>query len=275
MSWVYDPSPAALAPLMTTFWEPAGWRRRPAWPGREAMHAAVAAGVMFAAPRADDHDGWVRAARTAAQPLSTEQVGSAFLASLTSHRLDLRSALGSYAVARFLPEHPFAGQTRCTVCGQYINRDGTHDPEDMNVLSFERFKWGGVRHERVEYGAFDLEQFARAPVLAPTQADIKLGQQVIDYLRQLAPRTTAAQAVPGLKMIAGNKHERAKLLDILGLCGVLNTPRHPSYASAFIPAAERHEPALRHVFGSYPTSWWKAEDGINTSVLQRYLPQLT
>jgi hypothetical protein len=53
--------------------------------------------------------------------LSPAEVGEAFLASLTSRRLDLRSALGSYAVARLLPEHsltpvPYDGSR--AICGR-------------------------------------------------------------------------------------------------------------------------------------------------------------
>lgn len=71
------------------------------------MRRAVRAGVMFASPRTEDHDGWVRAARQVAASVPGEEAAAAFPASLTSRRLDLRSALGSYAIARFLPEHDF------------------------------------------------------------------------------------------------------------------------------------------------------------------------
>jgi hypothetical protein len=57
----YDPSASAVAPLMATFWEPAGWRRPLAWPAREVMRSAIEAGVMFGEPRVEDHDGWVAA----------------------------------------------------------------------------------------------------------------------------------------------------------------------------------------------------------------------
>jgi hypothetical protein len=132
-----------------------------------------------------------------------------------------------------------------------------------------------VRHDSIDYLAFDLEQFARAPKLTPTAADIRITRQVIDYLRQLPPRTTAAQSVPGLKMIPGNKHHRAKLLDILGLCGILHTPQYPAYTEAFVPYTERYMPSQRYIFGRYPTCWWRAAGGISPTALQEYLPQLT
>jgi len=89
---------------METFWSASGWRRPAAWPEPEAMRRAVRAGVMFASPRTEDHDGWVRAARQAAASVPAGEAAAAFLASLTSRRLDLRSALGSHAIARFLPD---------------------------------------------------------------------------------------------------------------------------------------------------------------------------
>ncbi|HET7017031.1 MAG TPA: hypothetical protein VFI65_24115 [Streptosporangiaceae bacterium] len=235
---------------------------------------AVDAGVMFDSLRTEDHDGWIAAARAAVTPVSALEVGEAFLASLTSRRLDLRSALGSYAVARFLPEHPFESVGpgfQCQVCDQYEDSDG----EDLNVLNFERFKWGGVRTDCVEYLAFDLEQFALAPRLRPTRADIELGQRLIDQLRQLPPETTAARAVTQLKMINGNKAERDKLIGILGVCGILGTADHPGYATAFVRSADRVLPERRFVDQSYPACWWTAADGVNAEALNAFLPQLS
>ena len=68
----------------------------------------------------------------------------------------------------------------------------------MNVLNFERFKWGGVRRDNIEYMAFDLEQFARAPKLKPTQADVDLGQRLIDLFCQLPRATTGARVAAHL-----------------------------------------------------------------------------
>lgn len=129
-------------------------------------------GVLFAAPRALNHDGWVAAARAAVDEVTPEEVGEAFVATLNSRRLDLRSALGSYAVARHLPVHAFSASQsrRCAVCGPPEFREA-----DLNLLNFERFKWGGVRHDAVEYVAFDLEQFQRASHLPATREARQLG----------------------------------------------------------------------------------------------------
>jgi hypothetical protein len=151
----YDVSPAVLRILMRTYrrdYVPgiaAGKRGRyeTTWPPPGDLVRAVAAGVMFAEPRSLDHDGWVQAARQAAAAVSAREVGEAFLVSLTSRRMDLRSALGSYAVARLLPEHPYTEQrwyAGCAICGIHPSHraDGPAEPEDLNALSQQRFLGG-------------------------------------------------------------------------------------------------------------------------------------
>lgn len=148
-------------------------------------------------------------------------------------------------------------------------------PEDMNVLCFERFKWGGVRRDDIAYVAFDLEQFAQAPRLAPTPADIDLGQQLTDRLRRLPPATTAVRAAGQLTMTKGNKAERDVLIGILAACGILRVPEHSRYALAFIPYRERARPDRRFADQHYPACWWTASDGISDTALHALLPQLT
>lgn len=271
----YHPSPQALRTLRETFWSPEGWRSPRAWPEPGAMAEAVEAGVMFAGPVLRDHDGWVRAAREAARRVSVSEVGEAFLVSLGSRRLDLRSALGSCAVGRQLPEHAFTsgdGRGHCQVRGLWW-RVG-EDPLDMNELSFERFRWGGVAHDSIPYIAFDLEQFARAPRPDLREDDVVIGRRLISFLRGLPAETTAAQAAPQLTMIKGNNAERGVLMQILGLCGILRTTDHPGYADSFVPYSQRAEPPLRFPFRRYPIWWWTAAYGVNDDAIRLFLPQI-
>jgi hypothetical protein len=142
------------------------------------------------------------------------------------------------------------------------------------VFSFERFKWGGIRRDDIAYTAFDLQQFTRAPRLRPTRRDTSLAREILDHLRHLPPETTAAQALPQLTMIKGNKTERQELLVTLGLCGILETRQHPGYSNAFIPYSQRSLPPRRFIFGRYPICWWTAGDGVNTVALEQFLPHL-
>jgi hypothetical protein len=257
---------------MDMFWSAQGWRRPAKLPPVESLSQAVKAGLMFDQPRVEDHDGWVDAARRAAASVSVDEVADAFLESLSTRRLDLRSALGSYAVARVLPEHAFAsgrGSQSCGICGQYPRAD-----EDLNVLNFERFKWGGVRRDNIRYVAFDLEQFARAPRHGATDADRSIGRELIDTLRNLADDISAAQAAPRLRMVKGNKDERDTILDILGVCGILQTPDHHGYNHEFVPITQRELPPHRFVERTYPVCWWKGRNGINDDAVRHFLPSL-
>ncbi|MEV6281914.1 hypothetical protein [Kribbella sp. NPDC051770] len=193
-------------------------------------------------------------------------------ASLTSRRLDLRSALASYLVARDLPAHSFTpgAEGHCAICGLYDDALA----QDLNVLNFERFKWGGTRHDSIIYAAFDLQQFHRAPRLEPTAADRELGRTILTTLRELPPGVTAAQAVTHLRPLKGNKSERQVLLDILGICGVLDTTDHHGYSDGFVPWSRRTLPSRRFIDQAYPACWWTSAAGISTKAVESVLPIL-
>lgn len=53
------------------------------------------------------------------------------------------------------------------------------------------------------------------------------------------------------------------MLDILGVCSVLETPEHHGHAERFVRADERVLPPLRFVERTYPVCWWNAEHGVN------------
>ena len=230
----YDASPQARKPLMKMFWSAQGWRGQPVLPAPPDLARAVAAGVMFDQKRSASHDEWVTQARKAAARTSAQETGDAFLESLSSRRLDLRSALGSYAVAGTIPEHAEsipADQACCTVCNQYPDPE-----EDLNVLNFERFKWAGVRRTNVRYIAFDLEQFARAPRQGPNTTDLKLANTIFAALRALPPSTTRTNAAKAIDMLPGNRDEREALLDILNACGIWRTKIDTAALAKFLPS---------------------------------------
>ncbi len=196
-------------------------------------------------------------------------VAGAFLASLTSRRLDLRSALGSYAVARHLGEHDFAlrtGHLTCGVCDAYADEDDL----DRNILNVERFKWGGVRRDDLTYVWHDLDLFARCEPPQPTGADRALFAELLDALDGAPPGTTGANAHKLLRALPGNPEERSALIDILGVCSIMETPEHTGHADRFVPAAERDLPPLSYVERTYPACWWKAEHGVNREAARRF-----
>ena len=91
------------------------------------------------------HGDIVRRAIEVRTRVDPQVVADAFLVSLSTRKLEPRSALGSYAVLRHFPPHEHYDRRKgCPVWGEYNDPD---EDEDLNVLNFERFKWGGVRHE--------------------------------------------------------------------------------------------------------------------------------
>lgn len=258
----------ALKILMDAFWSPAGWKpetMRDA-PG-EDFEYAKSRGAMFD-PVMLDHAS-VQAEITALiQRLDRRRVADAFLASLSTRRLDWRSAFGSYVVFQHMPHHaePSAGRS-CSVCGMYSGRR----EEDLSLLNFERFKWGGVRHDHPGYAAFDLGQFLRGTIPSPTAEDVRIFHGVIDAIRTAPAETTSAAVqsrLPGA--LKSNKAERDVLVALFGFAGILDTPGHPGYSDAYVPVTQRQLPDRHFVDMSYPACWWKASYGLNQVRLSEY-----
>ncbi len=264
----------ALQILFQTYWSSAGWHDEPRRePAPEHFRYAKQAGVMFD-PVGLTHDRavrWVLDVRAKVQP---GEVADAFLASLTTRRLDLRSALGSYAVIRHFPDHEHGGATGpCGVCGESDPCDA--DETDLNILNFERFKWGGVRHDSPVYAAFDLERFASTERPKPTREDIVIMGAILDAIGGVGPETTAPQLQGKLGgLFKSNKAEREAILNILGYCGILRTPGHPGYWDQFVPHDNRELPSHRFVDMTYPACWWRGRDGLDRNALHRVFPML-
>ena len=138
--------PRALRILTATFWTSSRWRQSQQMPAPENFEYARKAGLMFE-PVELDHGGLGLRLRAAVARTSLEEIGEAFVSSLLSGRLDLRSALVSYVVGRATPFHAFHQRPRsnipiCGVCGVATF---LHEPADWNCFSFKRHRWGGVR----------------------------------------------------------------------------------------------------------------------------------
>src|SRR5436309_3507884 len=98
----------ALKILFATYWSSNGWKRKEEQVTLpEDLLYAKQVGVMFDPIRLS-HEDIVRRAIEVRGRIEPQAVADAFLASLSTRRLGLRSALGSYAVLRHLP-------TQCVV----------------------------------------------------------------------------------------------------------------------------------------------------------------
>jgi len=257
------PDKKALKILFNTYWSAGGWKNSRETPA-EAFEYAKAAGVMFD-QSSRSHDEITVCAIRVSSEITPKSVADAFIASLGSRRLDLRSALGSFAVMRHLPPHDAAvGGRQCRICGEYVESKN----EDLNVLNFERFKWGGVRHDSPRYALFDLEQFLTLSSPQPSDEDIRILRGLIG-VTESAPDTTTANDLQRLlaPVVKSNKSERETLIAILGLTGILGTARHPGYLGSFIRYDERELPGRRFVDMTYPACWWRRTDGVDSEAV--------
>jgi hypothetical protein len=143
--------------------------------------------------------------------------------------------------------------------------------EDLNVLNFERFKWGGVRHMSPLYAMLDLELLLGSGAPQPNPSDIQIFRDLIRVLEQL-PSGISGAALQGKlgTIFKSNKDERDTLIAILGYCGVLSTPRHPNFAEEFVQDRQRALPHYGFVDMPYPVCWWRSEYGIDRARLNGY-----
>ena len=259
--------------LFDSFWTPNGWRDS----GIRSLSAedfayAKNAGLVF-----DDvvlsHDDVVRRARDAVRAVDRISVADAFVSSLASRRLDLRSALGSFAVFQHLPEHAHASsRDHCPTCGEY---GGGPRVEDLNVLNFERLKWGGVRHDQPLYAGFDLQAFSRLPRTSVGADDVTMRRELLAALSVGPPNSSASAVEKDLHdVLKSNKAERDIVVGILGLCGVLGTADHPGFMRSFVPWSARELPPRRFVDMAYPACWWTRADGVNEAAVEFWFGHL-
>ncbi|WP_119271169.1 hypothetical protein [Taklimakanibacter deserti] len=209
-------------------------------------------------------------------------ISNAFLASLGTRRLDARSALGSYGFAANFPSHTIASVPNRLVpsgarCCQYCGFYEFPSPEeiDLNVLNFERHKWGGVRRDDLAYAWLDLSLFREIEPQHPTDADKRVMRQILKVAASLPPTATASlleKALAGL--FASSKYERRVLIEILCICGILQPKNRSGYFGEFTLAFEREHTSQHYNDWRYPAMWWRGSDGINPTAVEAYFSDL-
>ena len=167
------------------------------------------------------HDQLVAACAEASNNLDPQQVGRAFVASLSSRRLDWRGVLAAYAVCRQLPSHQYSPtqifnarpDANCSVCGLQ---------PDSQIVSGRLLVDNLGRAYYLGDSLTSLQQFADTEKPVPTAGDIEMLTQMIDRLRN-RPKTKLGELQ---KLIQGlfpsNKFERVDILGTLALAGIFN-----------------------------------------------------
>lgn len=261
----------AVKILTDTYWSSAGWRRDPRVSPEDFAYAKSQR-LMFD-PISLSHNKAIDAALRAASEISQTEVVDAFIASLGSRRLDLRSGLASYAVVRHMQPHEkviSVTSPACAYCGSYDELDC-----DLNILNFERIKWGGVRHNQPAYIAFDLQTLRSTSRPSSEPGDFAILRAIIDMARSMPPTARLGDLDKALaKTLASNGAERRTLIGILGYAGILIDPTRPDFRQKFVPSFQREHTPWHKDDWPYPVQWWKASHGVDQSAIDDWFPGL-
>lgn len=254
--------------LLDYYWDSNGWKDEDEQTlSAEDFAIAKSEGYMFDnAKRTISHAETLQRLSLVVKKIDPSSVANVFLYSLSTRRLEYRSALGSYWYAISIPMHeqtPYAFDYICPTCSWHKNID-------LNCKNFVRYKFGGVGHDSADYALFDLEQFLNLPAVTPTQQDKDILKRIlccIDYLSDTDKAGKLRDRIVKERIFKTNKNETQVLLDILGICGVLSSEEFPCFCEKFVSSFDRAPVESKSDF-YYPVNRWRKKDGINT---QRFL----
>ncbi|MCE5171851.1 hypothetical protein LQV63_21460 [Paenibacillus profundus] len=263
--------------LMKTFWSSSGWKdTRTILFSGEDFEYAKDKGLMFD-PITIGHDECVLQMIELHKVITKEMAAKAFLHSLSTRKVYLRSALSSWALTHRMAAHPFEsnvgkyttnnnGSTyacfgECYVCDTYgvaVHEDYTN--EDINVLNFERIKWGGVRLNHMLYCMLDLEQLLKEADIAVSEEDVDIFKNILAAITSCAPADAARQLEKRLNgILPSNKSERDFLMEIMAYAGILT--------------AEEDRPGRGGKNDFCAIVNWRGVDGYSKQAVQDYFGQ--
>jgi len=272
--WIPDPS--GQRALFSRYWSSSGWNSKGSF-DPDAFNLARRAGYAFGDMDAP-HDQIVEELLEVRASIAASAVGNAFADSLGTARLDLRSALGSYGASLNLPAHRIGrplhamfqkGTRRCAVCWAYDSKT----PEDLDILNFERFKWGGVRHAQPSYALLDLSRFKVSRPDAPSTEGRQRLRAILDVASSLPSDARPRDLLKAIKpLIAGNDDQRRAALGCLSYAGVLQPSNQPGFFGGY-PVQRQAPPEWKNDW-PYPLSWWRGKDGVNLDAFRFYFSDL-
>ena len=258
--------------LIKQFWGSGGWKNQKQLNiTEEELEYAKKQGYMFDYPEVISHSEYLNRLKKVTSKISKEDVADAFLYSLSTRKLEYRSALGSYWYAISIPDHEFEGMISCSKCkwSPWEERPDDYDKNHgFNVYNFERYKWGGVRFEKASYALFDLEQFLLLDKQMHTPEDERIFRDILKCTSELLPHNKAGalqKLVSSKKVLKSNKQEVSVILNILGICGVLSSKEFPCYYEDFYHDRDCEELTNDYL---YPANRWRGSDGINEEYLK-------
>ena len=234
--------------LFKTYWSANGWKReyetKP-----EDFDYAKSKGLMFDRISFELND-LKQELRSIIKRININLIINGFVSSLTNKRLDWRSAIGSYFNAKLTLENKRV---------QY--RSDNYNNEDLNVLNFERIKWGGVRHSDLLYNYIDLKLFEKEIITEPTTEDIDTLIRILNCIEESPNGEYPSKLRDRLKdVIKISKDQRHTLMEILACCEILKPKNYDR------PTTGRHDWAF--------VEFWRGEDKYDKILVDKYFGEL-
>lgn len=249
--------------LFDTYWSKDGWKSVYKTAPDDFLYAKEH-GVMFD-PITLSYSECIKRIVSIYSQIDRESVVKAFLCSLSSRKIHLRSAIASYHTAA------------CISTDTYIPRDsgywrGTHykpqsqssfENADLNVLNFERIKFGGVRIGDLLYTLLDLSLFQKEDIVEPTPLDIQIFKEIINAISLCPPDSNPGvlrNLLKNISLFKSNKNERDNLMEVLACIGVLAPKSYDRsisswcewiYSAMWRGKDSYNEIALKKWFGKY------------------------
>jgi len=122
-----------------------------------------------------------------------------------------------------------------------------------------------------QYALFDLSEFLKLPKVNHTKQDEDIMIDILNCVYELKPDNKVGalqKLISSKKIFKTNKNEIRVIMDILGICGILETAEHRCYAESIYNCIDRNPPELTNDY-AYPVNWWRAKDGINTDRMEK------
>ncbi len=238
--------------LFKTYWNSTGWimdQDRKIDPAD--FEYAKSKGVMFESFSIDKKALFSKLTELV-NKISKEDIANAFLSSLSTKQFEMRSAIASYTNAlRIISGEKIESWD---LPNEYAN-------EDLNVLNFERIKFGGVRHSQALYNYFDLNLFSQLQIDKPKQDDFDIFSKILKTVEESASGDYPSKLRDRLKDVyKSSKDERSNLLEILACCKILNPKSYDR------PTTGRHDWNF--------VEYWRGEDKYDSKTVYYYFQRL-
>nr|WP_123784646.1 hypothetical protein [Pirellula staleyi] len=226
--------------------------------------------------RSMTHNELVDACVDAAEALDRIDVARAFIASLSSRRLDWRGVLPAYAVCRQLPRHEYAPtqvfqagpDASCFICGL---------PSPSKTKVSGRLLVGNLgRAYYLETSLTTLQQFASTEKPVPKDEDFGMLTETLNRLqnRNGAKLGELQKLIQGL--FPSNKFEREDFLGALAIAGIFQLDA-ASYFDGWVTYDIRESVMPSHFYAkdsSHPLRHYKPDCGLNERAISFWFKDL-